>query len=459
MGHGTHVAGSVAGTGSASKGEFKGGAHKGKILFEGLWSSIFDNLVPGTDFNAIIDPVYKDGARIHTNSWGAAQSHGEYDTMASNVDEYTWNHPDILVLFAAGNSGEDKDQDGRIDENSIGSPATAKNVLSVGASENIVKEGGIQKKARDMRGGKTKWGVEPLGSGVVSDNANGIAMFSSRGPTQDGRLKPEIVAPGTNIVSTRSHHPKAQTLWGVYNGDYVYSGGTSMATPLTAGAAAVARQYLMQSRKLNNPSAALVKATLMHTATDLFPGQYGEGKGQELLTRRPNVDEGYGRVDMDAATDLDSETQILDETSGDGANQEKAVSVSVKEGGSILATLTYTDAPGSSSAAKALVNDLDLIIRGPNGKTYQKQDRLNNTEMLELSDLPGGEYTVTVKGINVPRGKAGKQPYALSTYLNQLLRQFQIHLQRYLYPLHQHLHHLHYPQILKQMLIFYLELI
>jgi serine protease AprX len=74
-----------------------------------------------------------------------------------------------------------------------------------------------------------------------------------------------------------------------------------MATPLVAGAAVVTRQILQQKYNIQNPSAAVVKAALMNTAFDMYPGQYGEvgaSRGQEILQRRPNSDEGYGRVDM-----------------------------------------------------------------------------------------------------------------------------------------------------------------
>ncbi|MGK5084777.1 S8 family serine peptidase [Bdellovibrionota bacterium FG-1] len=413
MGHGTHVSGSVVGTGVASNQAFRGGAHAGKLLFEGLWSPILDNLAIGSDFNKLLGDVYKDGARVHSNSWGSSRGFGEYDTMAARMDEYMWNHPDFLVLFAAGNSGEDKNKDGRIDENSVSSPGTAKNVLTVGASENYLMEGGIQKTLKELRDGQKKWGVEPLASDRLSDNPNGMAAFSSRGPTNDGRIKPEIVAPGTNIVSTRSHHPKASVLWGAYNDDYAYAGGTSMATPLTAGSATVLRQYLVQARGFSNPSAALVKATLMHTATDLYPGQYGTGPTQELPTRRPNVHEGYGRVNMDAATAIPTDTLLIDNSPGVGAGQAQSVQIQVPAGGSLRATLSYTDAPAAASASRSLVNDLDLIIQGPNHQIFQKQDRINNTEMLELSGLSAGLYTVSVSGINVPQGKNSKQPYAL----------------------------------------------
>lgn len=414
MGHGTHVCGSVMGTGALSAGAFKGGAHEGKLIINGLWSAILDNLAPSTNMSTLLDPAYQDGARIHSNSWGSPRNLGEYDTFAARIDEYMWNHPEMLVLFAAGNSGEDKNRDGRIDEGSVGSPATAKNVLTVGASENLLAVGGIQKPAKELRDGDKKWSAEPVASSLLSDNPQGIAAFSSRGPTSDGRIKPEVVAPGTNIVSTRSHHPKASALWGAFDDHYAYAGGTSMATPLTAGAAAVTREYLAATYQISQPSAALVKAMIMHTATDLFPGQFGEGSAtQELPVRRPNVHEGYGRVDMDAVTSLGIETKLVDDTSGLGLAGESELTVNVSANGMLRATLVYTDAPASASASRTLVNDLDLKITAPDGTVQQKKDRINNSEMLEFTGLAAGAYRVTVAGINIPQGKNGKQPYAL----------------------------------------------
>ena len=253
---------------------------------------------------------------MHSNSWGASGNFGEYDSMASNVDEYLFNHQDILVLFAAGNSGQDANQDGVIDENSISSPGTAKNVLTVGASKNYILVGGIQKTLGKLRDGDKKWGVPPLRDDTLSNTPDGLACFSSRGPTSDGRIKPEVVSPGTNIISTRDHQPGAELLWGAFDDNYLYSGGTSMATPLTAGAAAVARQFLVEQRQIADPSSAMVKALLMHTAYDMYPGQYGTGPTQELPTRRPNVHEGYGRVDMDVATRLGAETTLVDNHDG-----------------------------------------------------------------------------------------------------------------------------------------------
>lgn len=413
VGHGTHVAGSVFGKGSACNGVLKGGAFDAVVIPEGMWSPMMNNLTVPPKLADLFVAALKEGAKIHTNSWGSPMNPGKYESFASQADEFMWDNPDFLILFAAGNSGVDKDKDGRIDPGSIGTPSTAKNVLTVGASENLLSKGGIQKKLGELRDGNEKWGAEPLKSDTLSNNSNGIAAFSSRGPTLDGRLKPDVVAPGTNILSVRSHETGAEDMWGRFNDDYVFSGGTSMATPLVAGAAAVARQYLLQSKKLSSPpSAALIKGLLIHSSTELFPGQYGNrSAGQEILSQRPNNDEGYGRINMDSVTNL-TKAKFVDEKSGVSQNEKKSYDVEVTNKNMIV-TLVYTDAPAAPNSSKALVNDLDLMIVSKNGEVWGLNDRVNNVEMLELKNIPNGIYTVQVLGNSIPQGKEGHQPFAL----------------------------------------------
>ncbi len=415
QGHGTHVAGSVVSRGVLSQGLIKGGAFNANFYAQGMWSSLFNNITVPQDLPGMFVNAYNKGARVHTNSWGAMQNLGAYDNFAASVDEVMWNNQDYLIVFAAGNSGEDKNKDGIVDLGSVSSPGTAKNVLTVGASENFITEGGRQSSCGDMS--EAKWGVEPLRSDKLSNDPNGIACFSSRGPTQDQRLKPDVVAPGTNIVSLQSRHSKATKLWGAYNEHYSWAGGTSMATPLTAGAAAVVREYLQKKHDLSSPSAALVKATLMHSAADIFPGQFGKGNIQEMSQPGRNNQQGAGRVDMDSATKLGM-ARVVDNKVGLGVGESESVTFNITErrqasGGILKATLVYTDAPGAASSGKALVNDLDIKVTAPDGRVVALNDRTNNSEIIEIADLLVGKYEVTVSGVNVPQGKNGKQPYAL----------------------------------------------
>lgn len=416
IGHGTHVLGSVGGTGEASGGAITGAAKGAGLIMQSMYTWIGGGLSVPSNLNKMMMRTHRLGARVHTNSWGAAMGEGVYNGMARSVDEIMWNQPDLLVLFAAGNSGVDRNRDGRVDPGSVSPPATAKNILSVGASENLVSNGGIQKKMSELRRGKDMFPVEPLASDTFSNNPQGVALFSSRGPTLDGRIKPDIVAPGTNILSNCSQKKDAGKLWGAFNEEYCFSGGTSMATPLAAGAAAITREYLTKHHKLENPSAAVVKAVMMHTATDLFPGQFGEvgeKAGQELLKTRPDINQGFGRVDLEAITSQEH-ARIYDETEGVGAGQAKRYSVT---GGPIMVTLVYTDAPGSLSAQRALVNDLDLEIvgKGPDGADISvvSASRVDNFEYLQATLPEGAVYTVRVVGRNVPQGKSGKQPFGL----------------------------------------------
>lgn len=412
-GHGTHVAGSIVAKGSLSTNKVRGGAYESQLVMESVWSEVYGRFTIGPDPTTLFLQAYNEGARVHSNSWGSPENLGEYDDSARAADEFMWKNPEMLLVFAAGNFGLDENKDGRIDEGSVSSPGTAKNVLTVGASENLVSKGGIQKKLGEMGSLEKgyRWGTAPLSEDTFSNNSNGIAAFSSRGPTIDERLKPEIVAPGTNILSQCSQLEGAGELWGRFNQDLCYCGGTSMSTPLVSAGAVVLRDYLVNKLKVTQPSAALVKALLMHTADDLYPGQFGEvgeALGQELLSPGPNSHQGYGRMNMDAATS--GGLRLI--SSSRGLKSQEAYTARLKAG-TRKVTLVYTDAPGSTAASKALVNDLDLEITADGGASFSSKSKLNNSEQILL---PEGLNNIVVKitGVNVPiNSPNGGQPFAL----------------------------------------------
>lgn len=279
LGHGTHVAGSVLGNGSMSNGQFTGIAPGARVVIQSIYSPTAPTLIAvPSDLGQLGAPAYAIGARVHNNSWGAPGN--MYNTWAQSLDQFIRDHPDFLVVVAAGNGGVDRGGDGVVDGGSLYSPATAKNALSVGASESFRLSGGWSDRMWGWlyRDKSLPIPARPISDDLISNHAAGLAAFSSRGPTHDGRIKPDLVAPGTNIISTWSVSASGSLSWGLYptNTAYAYLGGTSQAAPLAAGAAALVREYYQQ-RGMLTPTAALVKATLVHGAADLAPGQYGMG--------------------------------------------------------------------------------------------------------------------------------------------------------------------------------------
>lgn len=419
-GHGTHVAGSIAGRGVLSGGILKGGAYNSLLIAQGMWSDRLENFTVPSKLSVLFDGALSEGAKVHNNSWGSVLSPGTYDASAAEVDEWTYNHPEMLIVFAAGNSGADKDKSGRIDGGSLATPGTAKNALTVGASENVTSTGGVQVPLKKLSAARELWPVEPLYSSHPSDNINGLAMFSSRGPTMDGRIKPDLVAPGSNILSLRSQVESALELWGAYDQNYVWSGGTSMAAPLVSGAALVSREILAKKRGISQPSAALMKAILMNSTVDMYPGQFGEvgeAQGQEILSHRPNADQGFGRLTVERLVEV-SEGALLWDHEGLEQEEEFQVEIPILAGQRIYANLVWSDPAATPNAGKALVNDLDLDFYRESELISKNEDRLNNFETLEMDELSGGLYKIKIRAHRVLQGSAKKQPFALVISVN-----------------------------------------
>ncbi|MGF1668415.1 MAG: S8 family serine peptidase [Acidimicrobiia bacterium] len=456
-GHGTHVAGSAVSAGDGS-GVGRGTAPGASLVFQSIEDII--DITPecggGSGYFLVGIPLdsyelpleaYGDGARVHSNSWGTDDA-GAYNADSSAFDAFVWDHPDMTILVAGGNAGADLNGDGVVDAGSIGSPATGKNVIAVGASENVRAGGypcdaiGVVPPFTDCAAaGSTNdpglWGnlgfVDgPLATDPMEGDAEQMAAFSSRGPAQDGRIKPDVVAPGTWILSTYSDlfqqgydgSPNPVTGffqtdgWGYpYDAFYKYNSGTSMSAPLVAGGAAVIRQYF-DVEEDHNPSAALVKAMIINSAVDMAD-ENNDGVDDNDFPI-PNIHEGWGRVNLAEAVDGD---RFWFDSAAAETGLHTSYRVTVPGGAPVKVTLVWSDYPAAPGASSTLVNDLDLVVTAPNGTVHRGNrfsggwsvtggtaDRVNNVENAYLQTAAGGTWTIQVRGHDVP---FGPQPFAL----------------------------------------------
>jgi chitodextrinase len=382
-GHGTHVAGTVAGDRTPVDGLSlaNGMAPRARLFIQDITPGEQPYVYPPTDLGEMFEPAYGAGAFLHSNSWGRATN--VYENYARSTDRFMWEHKDFLALFANGNSGDR--------EGTVGAPATAKNVVSVGATEN-------------------------------GYSAEHIAGFSSNGPTADGRIKPTVTAPGVAVVSADSDGTKES-----FNSDTIAYSGTSMATPTVAGAAALVRQYYMDGYWPFGsaspaagfaPSAALIKATLINSAQNM--------SGDFTDAPIPSSGQGWGRINLANTLHFfrdDNFLDIADVTTGLATGAVWSQRYFSTGDQTLKVTLVWTDYPGIEGAAKALVNDLDLQVAAPDSTMYMgnvfqngesvaggSADRLNVEEQVLIPTYQSGDYTVTVSGYNVP---FGPQPFAV----------------------------------------------
>jgi len=412
-GHGTHVCGSVLGDGRMNDGTaIRGTAPKARLVMQ----SVLDPRgglggLPADLHNLFITPYQNDGARVHTNSWGSPDN-GAYSTNSDELDDFVWNHRDLVICFAAGNDGVDSHGTGVIDPGSVGSPGTAKNCITVGATENLRANfsfPGANHPSSYGDGWPNDFPTDPVHSDLVANKPEGMVAFSSRGPVLNNRVKPDIVAPGTAILSARSLVARG-TGWGLSSDPlYFFEGGTSMATPLVAGCAAVVREFL--SQRTPTPSAALVKAMLINGA-QIIKGQYNPSE----VGVPPDNSQGFGRADLAATVgpypqgttvDFKDEATALDT----GGEEHTAHTINAANR-TLKVTLVWTDLPG-----EALQNDLDLIVTTSDGSVFHGNrpagatdfDRSNNVEQVMVPNVPTGNVDVNVRAFRATQ----PQTYAL----------------------------------------------
>lgn len=386
--HGTHVTGIIAGSGAGAE-EDDIGARYGLGVAPGVeivTQRIFDGLgayeAPDS-FAQLVRDAVRSGADIGSNSWGE-DAQGRYDLTAAEFDglvrdgdiEVPGDQPYILE-FSAGNAGPLSQ--------TINSPGVAKNVIATGASQNDRTE-----------------------FFLYADGSEAMADFSSRGPAEDGRIKPDLVAPGTWIASAQTAATGSQNAWGEISARYQYQGGTSQSGPHVSGAAAIFVQYF-RTMYGATPSPAMVKAALINSAWDMLD-DFG-------TSATPNNDEGWGRVDLPNLIGAQRQYLYSDQEhllqTGQAYDQTIVVNGSVEP---LVITLTYTDVPGLPAAVPALVNDLNLELVDPRGKVYRgnqfdsfgisspnapRADRLNNVEGIYIDEPMTGSWQLTVRANNV----------------------------------------------------------
>ena len=369
------------------------------------------------------------GARISNNSWGAAVSGAynasaqAYDALVRDAQPNSSTHPlagnqELAIVFAAGNSGPGA--------GSMGSPASAKNVLTAGGSQNV-------------RPG-------------VADAVDADAMYasSSRGPTADQRIKPDIIAPATNISGGIPMADRNTTAPGnaaaCYSGSFLTTtpvqqrfyrtgNGTSFSSPAVAAASALVRQHFINSSDAfanTPPSPAMNKAYLMNAASYLA----------SLTDNLPSNNQGMGRMNLARAFDA-TPRQLRDQLAVDrftASAQVRSFGGAVAGAGQpFRVTLAYTDAPGPTSGA-AFVNNLDLRVT-VGGVTYLGNrfnrgssiaggtaDARNNVESVFVPAGVSGNFSVSVTATNIPSPAdptiAGpNQDFALVVYNGSSLQQ------------------------------------
>ncbi|HEY8209200.1 MAG TPA: S8 family serine peptidase [Myxococcaceae bacterium] len=395
----------------------------GIVPFARVGSSVvFDpDTFTSPDFEDLQAMAYRDGMRVSSNSWGAAVS-GAYNASSQRYDALVRDaqptgstvpvagNQEMIIVFAAGNSGSGA--------GTVGSPGTAKNVITAGAANN----------------------VHPFGAAdqcnvpdTDADSANDIVGFSSRGPCTDGRIKPDLVAAGTHVsggvAQSAGQHanppgnpngeqlacfdatgvcagPGTSNFWPVGQQWTTASSGTSHSTPLIAGAALLARQRIINTLFFT-PSATLVKAWLINSARYMT----GSAANDNLYSNN----QGMGHLDLGFAFD-DTARFMRDEDPADlftATGQTRTFNIFAGDPSlPFRVTLAWTDAPGSTTG-NSFNNNLDLtvavggntyrgnVFTGRNSVTGGSADTRNNVESVFLPPGTTGPATVTVTATNI----------------------------------------------------------
>jgi hypothetical protein len=296
-----------------------------------------DDAATANDTFVTAGPNGQTGA-LSNNSWGAGTNGNVYSARAALWDGLVRDATTVasidplLIVFSAGNQGT----------SGLTQPKVAKNVISVAASENV-------------RPGEASSG----GSTGAADNLEQLPDFSSRGPAADGRIKPDITAPGDAVAGGRSG---PDVLFGNIDTFHRRSSGTSHAAPQVAGAAALFIEGWRSSHLGARPSPAMTKAAILNSGVDMT--------GTGAIATIPNGAEGWGRINLKNVFTPANQLLALDQTEvftdpGQSYVWNGAVASDARD---LRIALVWTDPP--AAVDPALVNNLDLEVE-VNGTLYR----------------------------------------------------------------------------------------
>ncbi|PWU99152.1 putative subtilisin-like serine peptidase [Trypanosoma cruzi] len=364
-GHGTHVAGTLAGhvLDDDENSKYNGVAKGAKIFFTSLGVPSQPLLTLPIDITEVFRPAYKEGAHIFSNSWGFFAP-DEYTAVEKSMDALANQMDDALIVFAAGNSPN----------SGLLTPCRAKNMICIGAHKNT---------------------FDP-------NTQNTIAKFSSPGPTYDHRVKPELVAPGDTITSAFSDGNISTNQCAV-----VSMRGTSMATAALAGSVALMRQHLRTLENISSPSSALLKALLIHCTVNLNNSRLS----------------GFGRLEMSRFFTPTGVIGWFRDRDSIGHHASKVhhftLGPNLLDVNEIRVSLVWTDIGSAmEGSAISLVNNLDVLLVDSKGAVYfaGENKTLDTTNVMEQICLPiswelAAGFRVFVYGGSVHEGN--NQPYAL----------------------------------------------
>lgn len=425
-GHGTHVAGTIVGSGTDSKkSSLRGMAPRATLVVQALAGEGKNLRGLPDNLRTLFEQAYAAGARVHNNSW-ASDVRGAYTHASREVDEFVAEKRDMLIVFASGNDQRDIARPGdtkwKRETASVGAPGTAKNALTVGAHRSDRTTGGWADKSYG-----TTWKKRfrpPTSKQTISGDREELAAFSGRGPAGGERVKPELVAVGTTVASTSfvevwRRQVGYETPGPSDSRGYGFKSGTSMAAPVVTGAAVLVRQYYVDLRKHDAPSAALLKATLINGARPLHGTSARDRSGALHI---PNDRQGFGALDLDRSLPLEGRRKLAfrDDWRSESdwlrrsETHDWTLDV-VEEDTELLLALVHTDPPGKGLVHgltfQALTDGAIVAVGNEQARaSMSAPDHKNNAQVIRIPRARG-RYVLRVAFEKGP--KSARQDYAL----------------------------------------------